>query len=351
MNAVSWLILCMVVTAGAVQLVRYLQRDDASPPLPGLTPRSFPDSNGLRVLHGLEQSPWAVLAAQRGWRMETQIMMGTVGRLDIHLPRDAVSVSVTGHAGAPPGAVAHTTLRLPTPDPGAALADRETLSGLLGQMGRQLDPAAHQSWLPELPGPQGLSYHRGQLTLALPLHIDQLPKALAGLRTLAHAMELARFPPWAKVALKHGWPLTLTATGPMLTASLKGFEIKARLLGQTESLRCTLRCVCPEGVPALTLNHIEHGHGEPEAVPHLIANTLLHIRALDPQGLGKDLHDEALFQAILTVVHGYPGSSLTQKRIELVSPGDLGIGLEEALVAVAELAQALEGRAWNSGRS
>ena len=87
------------------------------------------------------------------------------------------------------------------------------------------------------------------------------------------------------------------------------------------------------------------------APSHLIANTLLHIRALDPQGLGKDLHDETLFQGILTVVHGYPGSSLTQKRIELVSPGDLGIGLEEALVAVAELAQALEGRAWNSGRS
>lgn len=351
MSAVSWLVLCLVVAGGAVQLVRYLQRDDASMAIPGLAPPSSVDANGLRVLHGLEQSPWAVLATQRGWRMETQIMMGTVGRLDIHLPRDGANISVTGHAGAAPGVVAHTTLRLPTPDPGAALANRSTLSGLLGRMGRSMEPDAHQNWLAELPGPQGLSYHRGQLTLALPIHIDQLPKALSGLRDLARALELSRYPPWAKVALKHEWALTLTDTGPSLTARLQGHEIQARLLGQTHSLRCSLRCTCPPGVPPMTLKHIEHGHGAPEAVPHLIANTLLHIRALDPKALGTDLQDDRLFQAILTVVHGYPGSSLTQERIELVSPGDLGIGLEEALSAVAELATALEGHEWTSGRS
>lgn len=97
----------------------------------------------------------------------------------------------------------------------------------------------------------------------------------------------------------------------------------------------------------MTLNHIDRGHGPSEAVPHLIANTLRHIHALDPQALGAHLEDDALLKAILTVVHGYPGSSLTQERIELVTPGDIGRELEPAIEAVATLAQALEAHPWS----
>lgn len=346
MTTGAWLALCLITVGGLIRLVQHLRKEGASQAITGLSPRPATTVDGQLILHALEQSPWAVLAAQEGWPMHSEIMMGAVGRLDIQLPEAGASLSVSGHAGAAPGPVAHVTLRMPTPDPGAALRDRSTVAGLMTQLGRPLDPDAAQTWLSELPGPQGLSYLKGQLTLALPLNLNQLDEALAGLQDLARALELSGHPPWAALALEQGWALKLSPTGPSMTAQLRGFEIHARLQGQTERRRCILRCSCPAGVPPMTLNHIEHGHGEPEAVPHLIANTLLHIRALDPVALGQDLHDERLFQAILTVVHGYPGSSLTQQRIELVSPDDLGVGLQAAIHAVADLAAALEEHAW-----
>lgn len=201
----------------------------------------------------------------------------------------------------------------------------------------QLSPG--QPWLPELADKQSLSWQEAWLELTLESPKD--PGACV-VQTMALFEELrqAEFPAW--YAPKEGWTLKMDRTGqwPRLSRSVESRTVSANLERVQGHVRTRIMAPLPPQETRFSLIHPDFQSEAKVPTRHPIADTLLNATG-DGEALHALLSDPEAFAPIMAVVHGYPGSRLTQDQIELIAAGDLGESLPEAIDTVLQAANAI----------
>lgn len=287
-------------------------------------------------------SPWPALAQAQGWTVSKE--HNTTGRagVSIHIHGTLKGTDFHATQWATYGLVNLSTSRFVV-----RAASRQPPEGLSfrGSSLRwerntaQLSP--FQTWVEDDGGPQALTWNSGMLALEQvnpEAELQTLHQALA----LFAALRQAEFPIW--YTPRAGWTLSRDSTGqwPRLRSEVQGQRVFANLEWANGALRTRIMALVPEGRPPFTLVHPAHASGPKVSTRHPIADSLLHASG-DGEALHAALQTPGAFEAIMAVVHAYPGSRLTHERIELVAPGDLGALLPQALSQVGQVAACFSG--------
>jgi hypothetical protein len=296
----------------------------------------------------MRKSPWPELAQAQGWTCTS--LLPQTGRPAYrirgrHEGRDFEVVSslragVLEVTGVQHYAGERLLLRSRTRQPPDELVFRESRLHW-SVTGATLSP--FQTWLPEQGDTQALEWKDPylELTLSRPGDPEQcLREAMALFTALRHA----EFPFW--YAERPGWTLKLDSTGqwPRLSRLVDGVLVNANLEWVQGALRTRIMAPLPPQRARFTLTHPDFKEGDKVNTRHPIADSLLHAEG-DGEALHGLLQDADAFSAIMAIVHGHPGSRLTQDRIELIAAGDMGDGLLQAMNKVVRAASAISASA------
>ncbi len=196
-----------------------------------------------------------------------------------------------------------------------------------------------QPWLPTGGPEQILVWKAGYLELQL-VCPRKCSATLVDALALFDALRQAEFPAW--YAPHPDWTLRMDSSGlwPRVSTQVDGQPVSASLEWANAALRSRVMAPLPPQDTRFCLVHAEHGEGDPVPLRHPIADSLLHGTG-DAKAMQALLADPHTVQAILAVVHAYPGSRVTQDRVELRFPGDLGEALPAAIESVALAATAI----------
>ena len=317
-------------------------------------PSSEPPPTSMTVLRQLQASPWTKLAKRQGWPLKTRQLDPRRSKLDIQWGegQDALYVAVL-LVHSEEEAVASTHFSVPCQRPAKGLlGNRKLMAQAMSWQGVMSGRRMASRWLSELEGPQELSWEpedllgsqHGMLTLTLPGQAAQVSDIRAGLRALRAALLQARHPGWASLAHERGWSLSHDAskTLPILAGTLEGAHFRATLRKKGRGLQTQVFSISvPELLPELRIEHIAHGQGQAAELNHPIAGSMIHAVSPHLAALRLLVNNPQVFGPLMAVVHGYPGSSLSNERIELLAEGDLKLELLAAIQAVADLSAAL----------
>lgn len=292
----------------------------------------------------MRASPWPELAHAKGWTCTS--LLSQTGRPAYriqgqHEGQDFEAVSslrgsVLEITGVQHYAGERLLLRARTRQPPQDLTFRESRLHW-SVSGASLKPL--QTWLPEQSDTQALEWKDPylELTLSQPGDPEQcLRQAMALFSALRHA----EFPFWYGAG--PDWTLKLDSTGqwPRLSRLIDGVQVSASLEWVQGALRTRIMAPLPPQNTRFSLMHPDFQDAPKVGTRHPIADSLLHASG-DGEALHRLFQGPEVFSAIMAVVHGHPGSRLTQDRIELIAAGDMGQGLMEAMDKVVQAASAI----------
>ena len=297
-----------------------------------------PSDQELAVEAWLRASPWPELAQAKGWRCKDDrpIYAAAAYRISGQVEGLAFEAVSSVHFGMinflPERLLVRAMTRKPPKDllfKGSVL--RWDFNSAL------LKP--DQSWVAGQSEVQALEWKAPYLELTLVAPED--PEAcVAQAMALFEELRDAEFPFWYQP--REGWTLRMDSTGhwPRLSRQVDGRLVIANLEWVQGALRTRIMALIPPQAGRFTLVHPEHAQGAKVEVRNPIVDTLLHASG-DTQALHALLEDPRTVEAIMAIVHGHPGSRLTQDRIELIAAGDLGKDLPQAMDEVVQAAQAI----------
>lgn len=346
MDLASVMILSAPLLLAIAFVVRLATSGEKDAPLKAFPP---PDPEALpHAEKWMRDSPWPELARSKGWSCTS--LLPSTGRPSFrvrgqHEGQDFEAVAslrgsvleVTGHQHY---SGERLQVRAPTRQPPEALVFRESRLHW-SVTGATLTP--FQNWLPEQSDTQALEWRAPhlELTLSRPGDPEQcVRQAMALFKALRHA----EFPFW--YTARAGWTLKLDSTRqwPRLSRQVDGVQVNANLEWVQGALRTRIMAPIPIQDTRFSLVHPDFRDGERVRTRHPIADSLLHATG-DGEALHRILQGDATFSAIMAIVHGHPGSRLTQDRIELIAAGDMGDGLLQAMNKVVRAASAISASA------
>jgi hypothetical protein len=154
---------------------------------------------------------------------------------------------------------------------------------------------------------------------------------------LISAMERARRDPWEATATALGLDLDADAL------SIDGFVADRRVTIHQDArprVRTVIRIPLRTALPAGT--HLARkGEGESVVLRDPILDGNLHIQG-DAEALAPLLCDDDTRGLVMTLLHGHPGSTLTEEVLEVVAKGRLMAELEQTTRDALELVSRLE---------
>ena len=182
-------------------------------------------------------------------------------------------------------------------------------------------------------------------------HDKPLRRYISSAEALLMELQESRLRPWAAVAAATGLTLTEEAGLPQLTGQIHGCPVSIRIVRDGKRWR-TVITAQTAGPAGLHIVHKDHtSGGRPLSIPNPVLSMTVSVFGDDPEVIKEFLSDESRTSALLPVVHGHPGSTVTEDTITLQAQGWLLNDLPEVVEKVTALLAAMSTRSACEDRS
>ena len=287
-----------------------------------------------------QSSPWTAMAREQGWRCTPEFYKRAVAALGVKSPSDTQNFHMTVRLNDSESMSETVVIRREMARPSGGL---KLATGTLSWRFDTARLSPRGPWIPSGGRKQELRWEAPNLELHLRAPKRDKQTILDAL-SLFESLHQAQYSYWYDPP--PGWTLKLDSTGqwPRLSRLVNGVLVNANLEWVQGALRTRIMAPLPPQSARFTLVHPDFREGPKVSTRHPIADSLLHAEG-DGEALHGLLQDADAFSAIMAIVHGHPGSRLTQDRIELIAAGDMGDGLLQAMNKVVRAASAISASA------
>jgi len=155
---------------------------------------------------------------------------------------------------------------------------------------------------------------------------------------LASAVRERHLAPWRAASEALGLTLTEEPRKLTLSGSVHGVRVQATLELSAKQRWLTRIYAETRGPPGLRLVHVDHGEGASIRLADPVLGMMVHVSGEEPAAVSALLQSAELTETLLPIVHGYPGSTVTEDTVTLVSRERLWGRLTERVEQVARLA-------------
>ncbi|MFK7931267.1 MAG: hypothetical protein AB8H79_23995, partial [Myxococcota bacterium] len=162
---------------------------------------------------------------------------------------------------------------------------------------------------------------------------DLLTRAL----TLAKSASEARIAPWKQLETEPGLTLTFDGANAHLSGSFDGMNVS--MVGDRKSGEVIIEVRLTPGLPADL--HVEKGEGD---LGDFILDRTVKASGATPEALLQLLSDDDIKEHLLSVVHGFEGSTVTAQQVTLKTQSFSDPELRERLLEAVRLARGLNER-------